>query len=157
MLSMLRADLAAGLLAVLVAIASFSSARAADKAFQSGDLANSAAMLEGQIKSDAGAPTKPLAQIRRDADAAFAKNDFRSGMALLGQIVAAAPNDSATWLRLAKAVLQIRPSDDSERTMLWLSHWARSRYTAEARGLPWASVSRATTGRAGVLRSRRPR
>ena len=49
-----------------------------------------------------GTPTKPVAQIRRDADAAFTKNDFRAGMALLGQIVAAAPNDSATWLRLAR-------------------------------------------------------
>ena len=41
------------------------------KPFQDGDLADSAIKLEAQIKADAGAPSKPLAQLRRDADAAF--------------------------------------------------------------------------------------
>src|SRR5579872_432988 len=113
MLPLLRA----GLVAALVAAASFS-AKAADKPFENADLADSAVQLEAQIKADAGAPTKPVMQIRRDADAAFAKNDFRSGMALLGQIVAAVPGDSTTWLRLARTILQIRPKDDAERTML---------------------------------------
>jgi hypothetical protein len=74
--------------------------------------------LEQEIKTDAGVPTKPVPQIRRDADAAFAKNDFRTGMSLLGQIVAAVPNDSATWLRLARTILQIRPANDDERAHL---------------------------------------
>jgi len=38
--------------------------------------ADSAVALEAQIKSDAGTPVKPVAQIRRDADAAFAKKRF---------------------------------------------------------------------------------
>ncbi|HKM88283.1 MAG TPA: alpha-2-macroglobulin [Xanthobacteraceae bacterium] len=122
MFPLLRTGLAAGLAAALVAAASFSataaSTTAADKPFQNSDLADSAIALEAQIKSDAGAPTKPVAQIRRDADAAFAKNDFRGGMALLGQIVAAVPNDSTTWLRLARTIMQIRPADNNERTML---------------------------------------
>ncbi len=59
-----------------------------------------------------------MPQIRRDADAAFNKNDFRAGMALLGQIVAGAPNDSTTWLRLARTVMQIRPADDDEKRLL---------------------------------------
>ena len=88
------------------------------KPFQNSDLAESAITLEAQIKSDAGTPTKPVAQIRRDADAAFTKNDFRAGMALLGQIVAAAPNDSTTWLRLARTIMQIRPADDNEQKLL---------------------------------------
>ena len=88
------------------------------KPFQDQRLADSAVTLEAQIKEDAGKPAKPLAQIRRDADAAFTKNDFRGGMALLGQIVAAAPNDSATWLRLARTVMQIRPADDNEKNLL---------------------------------------
>src|SRR5262249_21568232 len=54
----------------------------------------------------------------RDGDAAFSKNDFRAGMALLGQIVSAAPTDSATWLRLARTVMQIRPADDDEKRLL---------------------------------------
>ena len=116
MISLVRAGLAAALLMVapLVVVA----ANAAEKPFQNSDLADSAVTLEAQIKSDAGTPTKPVAQIRRDADAAFAKNDFRAGMALLGQIVAAAPNDSATWLRLARTIMQIRPADDNEKRAL---------------------------------------
>jgi hypothetical protein len=114
--------LRAGLMAALVIAVSFTTvsfaANAPAKPFENDDLADSAVKLEAQIKSDAGTPAKPLAQIRHDADAAFTKNDFRTGMALLGQIVAAAPNDATTWLRLAKTILQIRPKDDNERAML---------------------------------------
>ena len=93
-------------------------ANAAEKPFRDSALAEAAITLEAQIKADAGAPAKPVAQIRRDADAAFTKNDFRAGMALLGQIVAAVPNDSATWLRLARTIMQIRPADDNEKNLL---------------------------------------
>ncbi len=112
-----RAGVAAALLAIALFAAAFS-ANAADKPYQNSDLADAAITLEAQIKSDAGAATKPLPQIRKDADAAFAKNDFRAGMALLGQIVAAAPNDSTTWLRLARTIMQIRPADDKEQALL---------------------------------------
>src|ERR1700733_12999692 len=110
MLSLIRAGVFAALLLVPFA------AGAAEKPFQNGDLADAAIALEAQIKSDAGAPTEPLAQIRHDADAAFSKNDFRAGMALLGQIVAAAPSDATTWLRLAHTIMQIGPANDAERT-----------------------------------------
>ena len=113
MLSLVRAGLAAALVAVACL-----AANAADKPFHDSDLADSGVALEAKIKADAGAPSKPLAQIRRDADAAFSRNDFRNGMALLGQIVAAAPNDGATWLRLARTIMQIRPSSDDERKLL---------------------------------------
>src|SRR5580658_441660 len=113
MLPFIRAGVAAALL-VVVPLA----AGAAEKPFQDPRLADAAVTLEAQIKQDAGTPAQPLAQIRRDADAAFTKNDFRGGMALLGQIVASAPNDSATWLRLARTVMQIRPADDNEKNLL---------------------------------------
>src|SRR5580658_6956030 len=113
MLPFIRAGVAAALL-VVVPLA----AGAAEKPFQDPRLADAAVTLEAQIKQDAGTPAKPLAQIRRDADAAFTKNDFRSGMALLGRIVASAPSDSATWLRLARTVMQIRPADDNEKNLL---------------------------------------
>ena len=115
--SLVRAGVAAALLAVAPLLAS-QAAGAAEKPFQNRELADSAVTLEAQIKSDAGTPTKPLPQIRKDADSAFAKNDFRAGMALLGQIVAAAPNDATTWLRLARTIMQIRPADDNEKTLL---------------------------------------
>ena len=98
--------------AALVVLLSFS-AIAADKAFKRDDLADAAIKLEAQIKTEAGPVTKTAAALRREADAAFQRNDFRTGMQLLGQIVAVAPDDSANWLRLAQAVLQIRPSNDA--------------------------------------------
>lgn len=113
MLSMLHAGVCAALLMVAPLAAS-----AADKPFQNKELADGAITLEAQIKSDAGRQSKPVAQIRHDADAAFSRNDFRAGMALLGQAVAAAPNDTATWLRLARGIMQIRPADDKERKLL---------------------------------------
>ena len=117
MFALTRAGFAVAIAAALFAVAPFA-AKAADKPFQDSDLADSAVQLEGQIKSDAGAATKPAAQIRKDADSTFAKNDFRTGMTLLGQIVAAQPNDATTWLRMARTVMQIRPVNDQERATL---------------------------------------
>ncbi len=75
MLNVIRAGLAAALLALAVI-----PAMAADKAFTRKDLDDAAIKLEAQIKSDAGTVSKPAAALRRDADAAFQKNDFRTGM-----------------------------------------------------------------------------
>ncbi len=113
----MRCVVRAGLIAALVCLV-FSPAMAADKAFKQGDLDDSAIKLEAQIKSDAGTVTKPAATLRRDADAAFQKNDFRTGMLVLGQLVTVAPADAASWLRLARAVLQIKPRDDREKALL---------------------------------------
>ena len=111
MLAFVRAAFAAALVLLLSV-----PTNAADKPFKRDDLADAAIKLEAQIKAEAGQVTKPAAALRREADAAFQRNDFRSGMQILGQIVAVAPDDSANWLRLAKTVLQIRPSNDRERT-----------------------------------------
>jgi uncharacterized protein YfaS (alpha-2-macroglobulin family) len=107
----------AGLAAALIALAVIPTL-AADKAFKRGDLDEAAIKLEAQIKTDAGTVTKPAATLRRDADAAFQKNDFRTGMTVLGQLVTVAPIDATSWLRLARTVLQIRPRDDNERALL---------------------------------------
>ncbi len=113
MLSTIRAGLAAALLAF-----AFLPALAAEKTFQSSDLGDAAVKLEAQIKSDAGQVTRPLAALRKDADAAFQKNDFRTGMVVLGQMAAVAPDDAATWLRLARTLRQIKPRDDREKALL---------------------------------------
>jgi uncharacterized protein YfaS (alpha-2-macroglobulin family) len=107
------ASLRAGLLAALVAFCCPS--YAAEKSFERADLADAAVRLEAQIKADSGTVAKNAATLRRDADAAFQKNDLRGGMQILGQLVTAAPNDAAAWLRLARTVTQIRPRDDKER------------------------------------------
>ena len=117
MLNFARAGVAGVLAAAFFALAA-APGLAADKAYQDADLDQAAIKLEAQIKSDAGEVTKPAAQLRRDADAAFQKKDFRAGMTVLGQLVTSAPNDAAGWLRLARAVLQIRPRDDREKALL---------------------------------------
>jgi uncharacterized protein YfaS (alpha-2-macroglobulin family) len=94
-------------------------AQAADKAFKRDDLADSAIKLEAQIKSEAGPVAKSGASLHTDADAAFRRSDFRSGLQILGQIAATAPDDSANWLRLARTIFQIRPANSTEQTFLW--------------------------------------
>jgi uncharacterized protein YfaS (alpha-2-macroglobulin family) len=127
MLAFVRGAVAAALVLLLSA-----PAIAADKPFHRDDLADAAIKLEAQIKAEAGQVSKSAAALRREADAAFQRNDFRTGMQILGQIVAVAPDDSANWLRLAKSVLQIRPSNDRERNLL-LERAATAAYIAYQR------------------------
>jgi uncharacterized protein YfaS (alpha-2-macroglobulin family) len=123
-----------GIVAALVALLSIplSVAASAQKPFLRDDLADAAIKLEAQIKSEAGQVTKAAAVLRREADAALQRNDFRSGLVLLGQITVVAPEDGANWLRLARTVLQIRPSNDRERTTL-LERSATAAYIAYQR------------------------
>jgi uncharacterized protein YfaS (alpha-2-macroglobulin family) len=132
----MRAPVRVGLFAALVTLASiFSplhSAGAADKPFTRPDLAEAAIKLEAQIKTDAGQVAKPLAQLRREADQAFQRNDLTSGIVLLGQVVSLAPTESANWLRLARAVMQVRVANDPERAVL-LERAATAAYIAYQR------------------------
>ena len=57
-----------------------SAAHAADKAFKRDDLADSAIKLEAQIKSEAGPVAKSTATLRTEADTAFRRSDFRTGL-----------------------------------------------------------------------------
>ncbi len=111
MLTPIRAGLA---LALVFAASAF----AADKPFHRSDLDEAAIRLAAQIKADAGPITKSIATLKRDADAAFEKKDLRTGMLVLSQLVTAAPQDAASWLRLARAISQIRPRDDREKALL---------------------------------------
>ena len=92
-------------------------AQAADKAFKRDDLADSAIKLEAQIKSEAGPVAKSGTSLRTDADAAFKRSDFRTGLQILGQIAATTPDDSANWLRLARTIFQIKPSNIERRNL----------------------------------------
>jgi uncharacterized protein YfaS (alpha-2-macroglobulin family) len=94
------------------------SAQAADKAFNRDDLADSAIRLETQIKTEAGPVAKTAQQLTTDVDSVFQRNDFRTGLQLIGQLAAVAPNDSANWLRLARTIFRIRPADNRERVFL---------------------------------------
>ena len=125
------ASVRAGFAAALVAFFSFT-AFAADKPFQRSDLADSAIRLEAQIKTEAGQVAKPVATLRSEAEAAFAKRDFRAGMQTLALIVSVAPREAGNWLRLSRAILQIRPNDDRERTN-FLERAATAAYIAYQR------------------------
>jgi hypothetical protein len=92
------------------------SAQAGDKAFKRDDLADSAIKLEAQIKGEAGPVGKSGATLRTDADAAFRRNDFRTGLQILSQIAATSPEDGGNWLKLARTIFQIKPSNASEQT-----------------------------------------
>src|SRR5215470_2731748 len=129
----------AGFFAALVTLLAFPllsmslSANAfAQKAFQRDDLGDAAIKLEAQIKAESGQITRNAVTLRRDADAAFGRNDFRNGLQLLGQLAVVTPADGANWLRLAKAVLQIRPGNERERTTL-LERAATAAYIAYLR------------------------
>ena len=116
MLRVARAGLAAALLTLAWVLAP---AIAAEKPFKQSALDEAAIKLEAQIESDAGAVAKPAATLRRDADTAFQKNEFRSGMVVLSQLVTVAPDDASSWLRLARTILQIKPRDDREKALLF--------------------------------------
>jgi uncharacterized protein YfaS (alpha-2-macroglobulin family) len=93
-------------------------AQAADKAFKRDDLADSAIKLEAQIKTEAGPVSKSATALRTDADTALKRNDFRTGLQILGQIAAIAPDDGANWLRLARTTFFVMPTNSSEQTFL---------------------------------------
>src|SRR5258705_8399302 len=113
MIGLVRADTlcATGVLGLVAA-------QAADKAFKRDDLADSAVKLEAQIKSEAGPVAKTSATLKTDAEAAFKRSDFRTGLKIHGQIAAVTREDSGNWLRLARVIFKISPRNSSEQTFL---------------------------------------
>ncbi len=103
---------------VVIFMLSLASAQAADKAFRRDDLSDAAVRLEAQVKKDSGPVSKTAASLKSDADAAFKRNDPRSGLQTLGQIAAVAPDDAGNWLRIARTIFQVRPADAKEQTFL---------------------------------------
>jgi alpha-2-macroglobulin len=118
MIGLVRAAIFCATLSLGLISAGLQSAQAADKPFKRDDLADSAIKLEAQIKSEAGVVSKSGAALKADADAAFRRNDVRTGLQILGQIATTAPDDSGNWLRLARTIFQIRPANSSEQTFL---------------------------------------
>jgi uncharacterized protein YfaS (alpha-2-macroglobulin family) len=118
MIGLVRAAILCATLSLGLISAGLPSAQAADKPFKRDDLADSAIKLEAQIKSEAGVVSKSGGALKADADAAFRRNDMRTGLQILGQIATTAPDDSGNWLRLARTIFQIRPANSSEQTFL---------------------------------------
>ncbi len=119
-----------------VCLCIFSRRSAADKPFQRDDLADSAIRLEAKIKADSGTVAKPAAALKRDADAAFQRNDGRTGLQVLGQIATVAPDDVSNWLRLSRAVLNIYAPNETERYALLDRAASRGLHRLSARQQP---------------------
>lgn len=96
-----------------------SSALAADKAFKRDDLGDAAIRLEAEMKKDAGPVGKPVATLKSDTDAALKRGDLRGALKTLGQITAVAPDDAGNWLKLARTILKVWPTDSKEQTVLF--------------------------------------
>jgi len=133
MIGLVRAAILCATLSFGLISAGLPSAQAAEKPFKRDDLADSAIKLEAQIKSEAGVVSKSGAVLKADADAAFKRNDVRTGLQILGQIATTAPDDSGNWLRLARTIFQIRPANSSEQTFL-LERASTAAYIAYQRG-----------------------
>ena len=118
MIGLVRAAIFCATLSFGLMSAGLPSAQAAEKAFKRDDLANSSIKLEAQIKTEAGAVNKSSASLKADADAAFKRNDYRTGLQILGQIAVTAPGDSGNWARLARSIFHMRPANSSEQTFL---------------------------------------
>jgi len=117
MIATVRAGVFAALFIVLPVVAC-----AASKPFQRDDLDDSAIKLTAQIKSDAGAVAKAAATLKREADAALEKRDHRAAMQAFSLVAAVAPKDATNWIRLARAILQVRnltpANQENDRTLL---------------------------------------
>jgi hypothetical protein len=151
MLRFVRAGLAAAALGLAM-----TAVIAADKPFKQVALEEAAIKLEAQIKGDAGVVSRAAAALRRDADAAFQKNDFRTGMLVLGQVLTVAPDDAGTWLPLSRTILQIKPRDDRDkgaaarswldRRLYRLPSSRRSQYGSRQPGRPRPDPGRSPRG-----------
>ena len=91
---------------LMFALASFSSAALAQKAFTNDDLASDAIRLEDQIKKDAA----PLAartpdQLRKDAQAALARKDITGAAKNYAAILIPNIKDAQAWLTYSRALL----------------------------------------------------
>ncbi|WP_234052019.1 MULTISPECIES: alpha-2-macroglobulin [unclassified Xanthobacter] len=91
---------------------------AALKSFQRADLVTSAKRYERYLRREVFAPTIPLDRARRDADQAFQRNDARSAAALYGSLALAVPQDAGVWLRLARSLAAIKPTEDENASAL---------------------------------------
>ncbi len=100
------------LLALGLALCLVAAQARAQKSFTNEDLASAAIRLEAQIGNDAGASAqRPLAQLRKDAQQAAARGNFKESLGFLAAIIAANPKDAAAWLAYSRAA--IAASEDS--------------------------------------------
>ncbi len=105
----------AGTLAALVFLA-FTPLEAAAKNFQDSYLDDASIKLQADLKDEAGAVEKPVAVLKKEAEAILKAGDVDGAASLYTQIVTAAPKDSQAWRRLADLWLAIPKSEEDDGT-----------------------------------------
>ncbi len=86
---------------------------AARAAYTNTDLASDAIRLEAQVKKDGAALAKtPVAQLRKEAQAAIAANDSDAALKALSGLLTANPKDAASWLSYSRVEFTTGDSDD---------------------------------------------
>ncbi|WP_238121739.1 MULTISPECIES: alpha-2-macroglobulin family protein [unclassified Xanthobacter] len=84
------------------------------KTFQRSDLVTGARRYERQLRREARPLAVPLERARREADQAFQRNDARSAAAAYAALALATPQDATVWMRLARSLAAIRPTDTED-------------------------------------------
>ena len=87
---------------------------ASQKTFQRQDLIAGARRYERLLRREATAPTGPIDKARRDAAQAFQRNDARAAAELYAGLALVQAQDPAIWMRLARSLAAIKPTDDED-------------------------------------------
>ena len=105
-------------LAIFALTFSFSGAFATAAPYANDDLASSSVRLEQKLATDSAElrAKKPLADLRKQANALGLKGDISQTMPLLAAIVAAAPDNTSDWLLFARAsfIASQQKTDDAD-------------------------------------------
>ena len=109
MFAWFRASLAAALLVIVV-----TPTLAAEKTFQDPALDEAAITLEAELKEEAGTVEKPVAKVKKEAEALLLAQDLQGAAKVFTQIVTVAPDDTAAWRALANVWLKIPKTDDDD-------------------------------------------
>lgn len=88
------------------------------RAYQRDDLVDQARRFEATIANRRAGDDRPIGDVRRDADAAATRGDFRAAARLWEAIALRSGTDSAPWVRYSQALAGIRTNDWRERQQL---------------------------------------
>lgn len=81
------------------------------RAFQRDDMNEFARKFEASIANKTATDTRPIPDVRRDADAAAARNDFRAAARFWETIALRSAPDTAPWVRYSQALAGVRSDD----------------------------------------------
>ncbi|HRF07142.1 MAG TPA: alpha-2-macroglobulin [Xanthobacteraceae bacterium] len=105
-------------LAVLALLVGTFGVRAQEKTYARGDLNAGAQRLESQLQRELASRPRSPAELRKEADSALTGKDARVHAQRLGELALHTEKDAALWLRYARALGEISPSNAAERNII---------------------------------------